>query len=87
MKQYYLEKANLRETQLNMATVGYAKKCHEIANKLMTCTVHESYQLIKEISEVSDAYKQLEEDYMDYVKKYQEEALKDLNEKGENADA
>lgn len=83
MKQFYLELANTKETQLNMARVGYAKKCHEIASKLMTCTVQESYQLIKDLDEASYAYTQLEEEYKCLIKRYQEEALKEINNKEE----
>lgn len=81
MKQFYLELANTKEAQLNMASVGYAKICHEIGQKLLTCTLKESYQLIKDISEASEAYKVLEDDYKSLVKKYQEEALKGINDK------
>lgn len=80
MKQYYLEQANTKETQLDMARIGYAKKCHEIASKLMSCTVTESYQLIKELSEVSNAYRELEDEYKYAVKRYQEVALVGVNE-------
>lgn len=76
MKEFYLEMANTKETQLNMARIGYAKKCHEIASKLMSCTVNESYQLIKDLNEVSSAYKDLENEYNSLIKRYQEEALK-----------
>ena len=87
MKEFYLELANVKETQLDMARVGYAKKCHEIASKLMSCTVNESYQLIKELKEASSAYRQLEDEYKSLIKRYQEEALKGINDKGEKADA
>lgn len=76
MKRYYLELANTKETQLNMARVGYAKKCHEIGSKLMSCTVTESYQLIKDLSEASNAYRELEGEHKRAVENYQEEALK-----------
>ena len=83
MKQFFLELANTKETQLDMARVGYAKKCHEIASKLLSCTVKESYQLIKELNEASSAYKQLEDEYEHLIKRYQEEALKGTNDKEE----
>lgn len=79
MKEFYLEMANTKETQLNMARVGYAKKCHDIGSKLLSCTVKESHQLIEELHEASSAYKELERDYNNLIKRYQEEALKDLN--------
>ena len=85
MKEYYLELANIKEAQLNMANVGYAKICHEIGNKLLTCTLKESYQLIKELNEASEAYKRLEDDYKSLVKKYQEEALYEVKEDKTNA--
>ena len=87
MKQYYLEQANTKETQLDMARIGYAKKCHEIASKLMSCTVTESYQLIKELSEASNAYRELEDEHKYAVKRYQEVALKDVNGKEEKENA
>lgn len=87
MKQFYLELANVKETQLNMARVGYARKCHEIGSKLMTCTEKESHQLIEELNEASSAYKQLDNEYKALVKKYQEETLKEINNSNEMADA
>ena len=79
--------ANTKETQLNMARVGYARKCHEIGSKLMTCTEKESHQLIEELNEASSAFKQLEDEYKSYIKKYQEETLKEINNTNEKADA
>lgn len=80
MKDFYLEMANVKEAQLKMAGVGYAKLCHEIGQKLITCTLKESYQLIKDLNEASEAYKRLEDDYKSLVKKYQEEALYEVKE-------
>ena len=85
MKEFYLELANTKEAQLNMASVGYAKICHEIGHKLLTCTLKESYQLIKDLSEASEAYKRLEDDYKSLVKKYQDEALFEVKEDKDNA--
>ena len=79
MKEFYLKMANTKETQLNMARVGYAKKCHDIGANLLTCTEKESHQLIEELHEASTAYKELERDYNNMIKRYQDEALKDLN--------
>ena len=81
MKEFYLEMANTKETQLNMARIGYAKKCHEIASSLMTCTEKESHLLIEELGEASKAYKELEREYNNLLKRYQEEALKGTNDK------
>lgn len=74
MKEFYFEMAETKKNQLDMARIGYARKCHEIASKLMSCTVSESYQLIKELDDVSYAYKDLENEYNNLVKRYQEEA-------------
>ena len=87
MKEFYLELANTKETQLNMARVGYAKKCHDIGSKLMSCTEKESHQLIEELAEASKAYKDLEHEYKSLIKRYQNEALKDLNETEEKENA
>lgn len=87
MKEFYLELANVKETQLDMARVGYAKKCHDIGSKLLTCTEKESHQLIEELNEASKAYKELESEYKSLIKRYQTEALKDLNEKEEKENA
>lgn len=87
MKQFYLERANTRETQLNMARIGYAKKCHEIGSKLMSCTVKEAHQLIEELNEASRAYRELENEHRYAIERYQEEALKGINEKEEKEDA
>lgn len=81
MKQFYLEMANTKETQLNMARVGFAKKCHEIGSKLMSCTEKESHQLIEELNEASKAYKELESEHKRAVESYQEEALKGTKDK------
>lgn len=81
MKQYYLERANTRETQLNMARIGYAKKCHEIGSKLMSCTEKEAHQLIEELNEASRAYRDLEDEYKYAIERYQEEALKGTEDK------
>lgn len=79
MKEFYLEMANSRETQLKLAQVGYARKCHEIGTKLLSCTVSESYQLVRDLNEVSKAYKELEDDYKELMKRYSEEALHDAD--------
>ena len=86
MKQFYLEMAETKQIQLDMARVGYARKCHEIASKLMSCTVNESYPLIKELNETSSAYRQLEVDYENLMKRYQEEVIKEVNDKEEKED-
>lgn len=83
MKEFYLELAQEKELQLKMATIGYEKRCREIASKLMTCGLSESYCLIRELHEICEAFKDLEGEHNNLVKRYQEEALK----KGENENA
>jgi hypothetical protein len=62
-----------------MARVGYTKICHEIGSKLLNCTVSESYRFITDLNEASKAYKELEDDCKNLMKRYQEEALHDAD--------
>ena len=87
MKQYYLEQANTKETQLKMAKVGYLSRIRELGLKLASCTVKESYEISKELTELVEAYQELEGEYDYNVKHYQEVALKGINDKEEKADA
>ena len=79
MKKYYLEKANQKEMQLQMAKVGYLSRIRELGSKLVTCTVKESYEISKQLAEAVECYKNLEEEYDWNLKMYQEAALKGVN--------
>lgn len=90
MKKYYLEQANIKENQLKMAKVGYLSRIRELGLKLESCTVKESYEISKELAELVECYKELESEYEWNVKRYQEVALKGVNEanvKEENVNA
>lgn len=83
MKEYYLELANIKEAQLNMASVGYLRRIRELGSKLLTCTVNESYEIAKELAEAVEGYKDLEKEYHWNIERYQEEVLKEVNVKTE----
>ena len=79
MKQFYLKMVNTKETQLKMAKVGYLTRIRELADLLMSCTVKESYEISKQLSEAVEAYRSLEDEHDSYIKHYQEEALKGID--------
>jgi hypothetical protein len=83
MKQYYLEKANVKETQLKMAKVGYLSRIRDIGSQLVSCTVKESYGIAKQLAEVVECFRSLEDEYKYNIKMYQEVALKEINKKEE----
>ena len=86
MKRFYLEQTLQKEEQLKMAQVGYISRIKALGAILTTCTVvNESYEISKELAEAVKAYRALEDEYKSYLKKYQEEALKDTTEVKENA--
>lgn len=87
MKRFYLERANLKEEQLKMAQVGYISRIRSLGAALTSCTVKESYEISKQLTELVEAYRGLENEYNSLVKRYQEEALKDVNEKEVRANA
>lgn len=84
MKKFYLDQALQKEEQLKMAQVGYISRIKALGALLTTCTVKESYEISKELAEAVKAYRALEDEYKSYLKKYQEEALKDTTEVKEN---
>lgn len=87
MKQFYLKMANTKETQLKMAKVGYLARIRDLADQLMSCTVKESYEISKQLSEAVEAYRSLEDEHESYIKLYQEEALKGAVVKEEKVNA
>lgn len=87
MKRFYLELANIKENQLNMAKVGYISLIRELGSKLISCTVKESYEISKQLAEAVEALRHLEDEYARHVKEYQEEALKGTSEKAEKENA
>ena len=87
MKEFFLKHANIKETQLKMAKVGYLSRIRELGCKLTSCTVKESYEIAKELAEAVECFRSLEDEYEYNIKMYQEEALKGINDKGEKANA
>lgn len=83
MKQFYLERTNLKENQLKMARVGYLSRIRDLGTQLVSCTVKESYEILKQLTETVEAYKELENEYSFTLERYQEEALKGASDKGE----
>lgn len=84
MKLFYLEMANIKENQLKMAKVGYLSRIRELGAQLVSCSVKESYEISKQLAEVVEAYRGLENEHNSLVKRYQEEALKGVNEREAN---
>jgi hypothetical protein len=87
MKEFYLKHANIKENQLKMAKVGYLSRIRELGSQLVSCTVKESYEIAKELAEVVECFRSLEDEYEYNIKMYQEVALKEINKKEEKADA
>ena len=87
MKEFFLKHANIKETQLKMAKVGYLSRIRELGCKLTSCTVKESYEIAKELAEAVECYRSLESEYENYIERYREEALKGINNKEEKVDA
>lgn len=79
MKQFYLKMVNTKETQLKMAQIGYTERIKELALKLLDCSIKESYEISKQLSEAVEAYRSLEDEHESYIKHYQEEALKGID--------
>jgi hypothetical protein len=80
MKAFYLKHANIKENQLKMAKVGYLSRIRELGSQLVSCTVKESYEIAKELAEVVECFRYLEDEYQYNIKMYQEVALKGVNE-------